>query len=641
MIRVALHHKTRLPVRPPVTLSPQVVRLRPAPHSRTPVTGYSLRIEPSQHFINWQQDPQGNFLARARLPGADDGLLARSRSGRRDDGDQPVRLLPRAAGRALSVRLRRAAAAGTGAVPGRGARRAAAAGVPRVDAARADPRPSTFLVDLNRRLQHDIRYVIRMEPGVQTSEETLELATRFLPRLVVAAGRGAAPSGLRRALRLGLSDSAHSPTRSRSTARPGPTPTSPICTRGPRCICRARAGSASTRRRDCSRARGTSRSPPRRAAESAAPVTGLVSPSEVEFHHEMSVTRVHEDPRVTKPYTDEQWQAIAVARRSRGRASWPPATCGSRWAASRRSCRSTTWTARSGTRRPWARRSGGWARRCSAACATRSRPGACCTSGRASGIRASRCRAGPTPATGATDGVPLWRDPALVGDPDRDYGFGTDDARAFAEALAERLAVGARTSSPPTRTRSPTSTRSARSRSTSIPRTTSSTIPKSASGCAACSAAASARRPGSCCRSRACRARTVPRGSRACGCCAARHLFLVPGDSPVGFRLPIDSLPGRDPAFEVVPADPLAPREPFGPGASAAPLRVRGRRRTAPARAATRPGGRRQPRAGADAAGRRRTRARRTCARRSASRRATARSGRSCRRSRRPRTTWS
>src|SRR5438093_4803457 len=67
-IRVGLNHKTVYNYDRLVTLSPQIVRLRPTPHSRTAVTSYSLRIEPKDHFINWQQDPQGNFLARLVFP---------------------------------------------------------------------------------------------------------------------------------------------------------------------------------------------------------------------------------------------------------------------------------------------------------------------------------------------------------------------------------------------------------------------------------------------------------------------------------------------------------------------------------------------------------------------------------------------
>ena len=67
-IRVALRHLTEYRYDRLVSLAPHLIRLRPAPHCRTPITAYSLNVKPAKHFINWQQDPFGNFLAHLVFP---------------------------------------------------------------------------------------------------------------------------------------------------------------------------------------------------------------------------------------------------------------------------------------------------------------------------------------------------------------------------------------------------------------------------------------------------------------------------------------------------------------------------------------------------------------------------------------------
>jgi len=175
-IRVALNHKTVYRYDRSVAIFPQVVRLRPAPHCRTPIISYSLSVEPRPHFLNWQQDTQANYLARLVFPkpagelSIEVDLVAEMTVINPFDFflEPSVEKFPFVYDPSLESELKPFRA-----VEPTGPRMRAY-----LDSIDLAPLATNdFLVALNQRLQRDIRYLIRMDPGVQSCEQTLTLAS--------------------------------------------------------------------------------------------------------------------------------------------------------------------------------------------------------------------------------------------------------------------------------------------------------------------------------------------------------------------------------------------------------------------------------------------------------------------------------
>ncbi|HLY36916.1 MAG TPA: transglutaminase family protein [Candidatus Binatia bacterium] len=307
-MQVALHHRTSYRYDRLVAVSPQIVRLRPAPHTRTRIVSYSLKVEPDPHFLNWQQDPFGNWQARVVFPdwirelvvtvdlvvepvafNAFDFFVEES-AGRWPFAYEPALLSD------LQPYLRHEPP---------GARlRALLDSIPRTSRGTVD-----FLVELNQRLQHDIRYLIRLEPGVQTPEETLAkgsgscrdsgwLLVQCLRHLGIAA-RFVSGYLIQLAPDVKSLDGPSGPDSDFTDLHAwaeafvpgagwlGLDPTSGLF------AAEGHLPLAAT-------------PDPR----SAAPITGTVDECEVEFSHAISVRRLAEAPRSTRPFGDDEWAAI-------------------------------------------------------------------------------------------------------------------------------------------------------------------------------------------------------------------------------------------------------------------------------------------------------------------------------------------
>jgi uncharacterized protein (DUF2126 family)/transglutaminase-like putative cysteine protease len=308
-IHVALNHVTRYRYERPIALGPQVVRLRPAPHCRSRILSYSLRVTPAEHFLNWQQDPEGNYLARLVFPGLAteltievDVVAEMAVINPFDFFLEPdAEKCPFAYDESLAVELApylRVSEHG-----------------PEFEAFLASvdltSRPTNdFLVELNQKLANRIKYVIRLEPGLQTPEETLELGSgscRDTSWLLVQVLR-----------RLGLAARFVSGYLVQLVADQKPLDDGPA---GPaadfldlHAWCEVYLPGAGWIGLDPTSGllAGEGHLPLAATPEpsSAAPVSGLVEQCEATFEHSMTVTRVWEAPRVTKPYTEEEWSAI-------------------------------------------------------------------------------------------------------------------------------------------------------------------------------------------------------------------------------------------------------------------------------------------------------------------------------------------
>ena len=307
-IHVALSHITHYTYDRTVTLGPQIVRLRPAPHSRTQILSYSLKVEPLDHFLNWQQDPFANYQARLVFPTPTkefkvtvDMVVDMVTLNPFDFFLEPeAEEFPFKYSESMAHDLAPylAADAATPLVQ---------AYLDKIDL--TPRRTNDFLVSVNQQLQKDIKYTIRMEPGVQTPEQTLELALGscrdtgwLLVQLLRHMGLAARfVSGYLIQLKAdvksldGPSGTEKDFTDLHAWAEvflPGAgwvglDPTSGLMA-------------------------GEGHIPLACTPEpsSAAPIEGGVDESEVVFSHHMGVTRIVETPRVTLPYSDAQWAKV-------------------------------------------------------------------------------------------------------------------------------------------------------------------------------------------------------------------------------------------------------------------------------------------------------------------------------------------
>ena len=555
-IHIALNHKTSYFYDRSINLGPQVVRLRPAPHCRTPILSYSIKVTPKDHFINWHQDPFSNYLGRLVFHEkttefqveidlvADMIVINPFDYFLEPDAEE----FPFSYDSKLRTELR----------PYLIKRRFGKYFQEYVGEIDVTPRRTIdFLVDINMKLSRDISYLIRMEPNVQSCWDTLSnrsgscrdsawllvnilrsfgLAARFVSGYLVQLKQDVksldGPSGAEEDFTdLHAWTEVYVP----GAGWIGMDPTSGLF-----------AGEGHI---------PLACSP---EPQNAAPITGALDECEVNFSHEMSVKRIFEAPRSTKPYPEKVWEDIVVlgdridrelvendVRLSMGGeptfvsiddmegAQWNTEALGEEKLHLSEELIKKLW-------QEWA-------------------PGGFLHYGQGKWYPGESLPRWALGCYWRKDGKTTWENPELLADVREDYGFGVDEAETFIKTLADILEVNKEyikesyedithyllkeqelpvnvTPDDPKLDDPEERRRMVRAFQRGLGSVVGYVLP-------------------------------LEYGSWKSGPWNFRseHMYLLPGDSPVGLRLPLDSLPWIDPADipPEHPLDPMVEREPL------------------------------------------------------------------------------
>jgi uncharacterized protein (DUF2126 family)/transglutaminase-like putative cysteine protease len=307
-IFVALNHVTHYTYDRPIDLGPQTIRLRPAPHTRTPILSYSLKVTPSNHFVNWQQDPQGNWLARFVFPEKANELKIEvdftAQMAVINPFDFFVEPYADSFPFEYTADLKTELAPYLATTEPGPLLAAYLASIKREATSTVN-----FLVELNAELAKKIRYIIRMQPGVQTTEETLGssagscrdsawlliqilrhlgLAARFVSGYLIQLRPDIDPVEGPREVENDFTDlHAWAEVYLPGAGWIGLDVTSGMLT-------------------------GEGHIPVAATPHyrTAAPISGAVGFANVEFGFDMSVKRIREAPRITRPFSDQSWARL-------------------------------------------------------------------------------------------------------------------------------------------------------------------------------------------------------------------------------------------------------------------------------------------------------------------------------------------